>query len=73
MNKNALKFYKKEILEGLEKLPEDCQMKFKRMYSHSNLNKELKDIINDMPEDKLDWALTQVNNSINKKEKENND
>lgn len=66
MNKKALEFYKKEIMDGLAKLSEDHQVVFKRMYSPHNLDKELKAVVNDMPEDKLDWALTQVANSINK-------
>ena len=31
-----------------------------------NLDKNLKDVVNNMPEGKLDWALTQVTNSIKK-------
>ena len=66
MNEEAKNFYKKEILTGLLSLPKNWQTTFKRMYSHGNLSKSIEDTINDMPEDKLDWALTQVTNSIKK-------
>ena len=45
---------RKKIKEGLTKLPESWQNMFKRMYGD----------VNTMPDEKLDLALTQVENSI---------
>jgi hypothetical protein len=40
------------------------------MYSHENLDADINDVIDMIPEDKLDWAMQQVENSL-KKQKEN--
>ena len=68
MNNTVIEFTKAEILEGLNELPDDWQLKFKRMYSHDNLDAPMKDVVDNMPHEKLDWALTQVQNSLKAKE-----
>ena len=66
MNKAVIEFMRSEIKAGLKELPEGWQLLFKRMYSHQNLEKPIDKVVDDMPEEKLNWALTQVQNSIAK-------
>jgi len=66
MNKQIVEYARQEIKKGLSQLSESHALRFKRMYSHNDLDKLIKTIVDDMPEEKLDWALTQVQNSIKK-------
>ena len=66
MNTQIQDYVRKELKEGLEKLPENWQLIFKRMYSHKNLEASIEEVVNNVPEEKLDWALTQVQNSLAK-------
>ena len=71
MNISLADYARENIKEGLLKLSEGHQMKFKRMYSHNNLELPIEDVVKNMPERNLDWALTQVQNSLKKIEEEN--
>lgn len=64
MNNKLQDLARKELKEGLAKLPEAHQLMFKRMYSHGDLEKDINDVVDAMPEDKLDWAMEQVGNSL---------
>lgn len=66
MNNQIQEFAKNEIKKGLEKLPESHGMLFKRMYSHKNLEANINNVVDNMPEDKLDWAMQQVQRSLDK-------
>ena len=62
-------FYKEvrqELLRGLLLLPKDNQRVFKLMYSKS-ITRSLKDITSRMPKDRLDWAMQQVQHTLDKK------
>ena len=65
MNNQLQEFAREQLKIGLSKLPEDSQMIFKRMYSHENLDADINDVVDSMPEDRLDWAMQQVKNSVN--------
>ena len=54
------------LKESLQLLPEGHQRVFKRMYSHKDLSKDINAVVDDMPEDKLDWAMEQVERSLAK-------
>ena len=69
MNSDLQEYARSTLIKGLLSLPEENQLFFKRMYSHTDLEKNIIDVINDMPEDKLDWAMQQVERTINEKEK----
>ena len=69
MNNKVSDFTREEIKDGLKQLPEKWQLMFKRMYSHNNLELDIDSVVDNMPDDKLDWALTQVENSLAKIEK----
>ena len=66
MNKQLQEFARNSILEGLSKLPESNQRFFIQLYSHNNLKASIEDVVANMPADKLDWAMQQVENSLNK-------
>lgn len=67
-NETINQFARSQIITGLAQLSETHSEIFKRMYSHKDLSKSIPDIVRDMPEEKLDWALTQVESSIQKME-----
>ncbi len=71
MNETIKQFSKKKIVEGLEKLPDSWQNKFKLMYAkgktaEEKMSKDIEDVVNNMTDDKLSIALTQVENSLSK-------
>jgi len=70
MNKGLEDYARKLIKEGLVQLPENWQIMFKRMYSHDNLDIDINTLVDNMPEDKLDWAMQQVEKSLRKITKE---
>jgi len=70
MNKQLQEFARKTLLEGLNGLPEENQMFFKRIYSHNNLEASIENVVADMPVDKLDWAMEQVEYTLNKQTNE---
>lgn len=64
MNKTVSDFTRDSIKMGLKQLPERAQLLFKRMYSHNNLDLDIEKVVDNMPDEKLDWALSQVENSL---------
>jgi len=72
MNDQLQNFARISLKVGLSKLPETWQYKFKQMYSHGNLDANINDVVDNMPEEKLDWAMQQVNTSIKKFESQKN-
>ena len=66
MNKQLQQFARNTLKEGLAKLPVSYQTTFKRMYSHKDLEKSINSIIDSMPSEQLDWAMIQVQNSLDK-------
>ena len=66
MNKTVSAFIRDRLKKGLSHLPEDSQHLFKRMYSPNNLEAPIEEVVDHMPDEKLDWALTQVEQSLQK-------
>lgn len=64
-NQTIVAYSREMIKKGLKKCARDQQLLFKRMYSHTDLSKDIDKVVDDMPEDKLDWALSQVEQTIN--------
>ena len=56
----------KEDLVWLGIYNQGSLLKFKRMYSHDNLERSITEVINNMADEKLDWAIQQVKNTIDK-------
>lgn len=61
---------RKKMKENLKRLPETWQLKFKRMYSRVldngsiDMSNTIDEVIDMMPDNKVKWANTQINNSI---------
>lgn len=66
MNEALKNFAREELKKGLAQLPEGWQRKFKQMYSHGNLDANINDVVDNLPEDKIDWAMQQVESSLKK-------
>jgi len=64
MNKQLADFAREELKKGLAQLPESNQLMFRRMYSHKNLDADINEVVDKMPNDKLDWAMQQVESSL---------
>jgi hypothetical protein len=69
MNKNVQDFARNYIKDGLKKLSERCTVIFKKMYANGNMALDIEHVVDKMPEDKLDWAMQQVNRSIEVEER----
>lgn len=52
------------IKQGLAQLHESHQRRFKQMYAEGDLDMPIDEVVDRMPEDKLEWALKQVQSSI---------
>ena len=63
MHKEMEDFARRKIKEGLGVLSEKHRDKFRRIYSHKDLNRPIDEIVDSMPAEHLSQALTQVNNS----------
>lgn len=66
MNNSAREFYQKSIIDGLNLLPKKWVELFYRMYSGGDLSKNIDEVVSGIPDEKLDWALQQVENSVKK-------
>ncbi len=66
MNKSLRIYARKELKESLNRCTSAQQTLFKRMYAHGNLNASIEDVIDNMEAEKLDRAMTQVQNTLNK-------
>lgn len=69
MNKELQEYARNKLREGLEKCTPDEQHIFKRMYANGNLETPIGDVVDNMPEDKLDWAMKQVSATLLKSSK----
>src|SRR5881227_2872342 len=68
MNHLLEKFARDWLKEHLAMLPESNHRVFRLMYSHKDLEKPIAAVVDAIPITKLDWAMTQVENSLKKAE-----
>jgi len=66
MNETLQNWARQSLKEGLKTLPEANQLIFKRMYSPHNLEADIDDVVDNMPVEKLDWAMQQVDRTISR-------
>lgn len=66
MNNERRYFVRKDIKKGLAQLSESSHLLFKRLYSHKNLELPINDVVDSMPDDKLEWAMQQVERTLTK-------
>lgn len=64
MNEQLEAFARKTLKEELSKCTELEVILFKAMYSHRDRDKPINQVVDDMPTDKLDWAMQQVENTL---------
>ena len=67
MNDQLQAFARQTLKEGLAKCTEGQQNMFKRMYSHDNKDLDIDAVVNKVPIDRLDWAMQQVQTTLDKK------
>ncbi|RLB94688.1 MAG: hypothetical protein DRH26_00605 [Deltaproteobacteria bacterium] len=66
MNKQLQDFARKYLKKEIIKLPLESHYLFKRMYSPSDLDMPIGKVIDNMPDSKLDWAMLQVQRTIDR-------
>jgi hypothetical protein len=71
MKNETIKNVAKEMLkELLSECTDGQQLMFKRMYCHKNLELPINEAVDQMADDKIDWAMTQVERTVEKNRKE---
>jgi hypothetical protein len=74
MNPTLEAFARQQLIDGLGKLPNGWVRLFKLMYGRHEGERSIEEaaamdiaaVVAEMPADKLDWALSQVENSLRK-------
>ena len=64
MNKALQEFARQELINGLTQCTATQVLLFKRMYAFKHLDWSIEKVVNAMPEDKLDWAMKQVSQTL---------
>jgi len=65
-NKTLIAAAKKILKELLPQCTPEEQLMFKRMYCHTNLQASPEEAIEQMNPEKMDWAITQVEQTLEK-------
>jgi hypothetical protein len=65
-NKTLIKLAKDLLVGLLNQCSEPQQLLFKRMYYHKKLDATMEETVEQMEADKLDWAITQTEETIKK-------
>jgi len=66
MNQKMESFARQQLKQGLAQLSEAHHKLFKQMYSYKHPDRSIDEIIDNMPADKLDHAMSQVERSLQK-------
>jgi len=66
MNSQLRNFARQTLKASFPRLPVAHISMFKRMYSHGNPDADINTVIDMLPDDRLDWAMQQVQQSIEK-------
>lgn len=67
MKNETIKHVVKDMLKALlAECTEGQQLMFKRMYSPHNLNIHINDAVEQMDDDRIDWAFSQVERTLAK-------
>lgn len=66
MNTELQTYARKTLKEGLALCTEAQQHFFKRMYAHGDLELPINDVVDNLEVDKLDWAMQQVQETLDK-------
>lgn len=68
MNEQLQKYARDTLKDGLSQCTDSEQLLFKRMYSHNKLGMPINDVVNNMESERLDWAMKQVQRTLQKKQ-----
>ena len=66
MEASIEKFARGQLVEGLHQCSKKQVRLFKQMYSFKNMEADIDTVVDNMPVDKLDWALQQVNRTLDR-------
>lgn len=66
MNNDLLAYARKTLKDGLAQCTEGQQAKFKQMYSFQDRSADIEDVVDNMPDEKLDRAMEQVEGTLAK-------
>ena len=69
MNDQIQEFARQALKNGLAECTEGQQGVFKRMYSFDDLFRPIDAVVDRMPDEKLDWAMRQVQSTLDKNAK----
>ena len=64
MNNDLQVFAREEIKKGLSQCNDRQRDLFKRMYAYNKPELTMAEVVDTMPEDKLDWAMQQVKRTL---------
>ena len=66
MNEQIQEFARQTLKDGLAKCTEGQLGLFKRMYSFDDQSRTIDEVVDQMPDEKLDWAMQQVQSTLDK-------
>ena len=72
MNETLKNVAKTMIKNLLSQCTEGQQLMFKRMYCHKNLELTINEAVDQMSDEKIDWAMTQVEKTVEKNKRDPN-
>lgn len=64
MNKKLEAFARETLIKDLRNVTNEQFILFKRMYSFDDLTRNIEETVNNMPCDKLGWAMEQVERTL---------
>lgn len=67
MNQKLQNFARNELKKDLAQCTKKQQHLFKQMYGFKNIDKDINYIVDNMQEEKLDWAMRQVERTLDKR------
>ena len=64
MNDTLSQFARGQLKRGLQKCSHAQILLFKRMYSYEGLELPINEVVDNMPDEKLDWAMQQIQRTL---------
>ena len=64
MNETLQKHARQQLIDGLNQCTDGQVLLFKRMYAFKHLDWSIEDVVAAMPDEKLDWAMQQVERTL---------
>lgn len=69
MRMTVTNFAREELKKGLSRCEPAQQHLFKRMYAKGKMGMDINDVVDEMDNEKLSWAMEQVDRTLAKKAK----